>query len=119
MENRLLDSPTTIHGVTNEELDIITRVSPTQLLKPQIPQSLQRTNPSAMGFLRAKTIPVRFKLIKRLTPLLILEFILPLIFIYLIVTGKEVNILFQLGLFLFLEINVMFFDFAFCNYFEG
>jgi hypothetical protein len=110
MKNYLLELPATIPGITNEDVD-------TQLLKLQTQKFLSQINP--VDFSSLKKTPVKFKLIKRLSPFLLFEFILPVIFIYLISTGKGVNILFQLGLFLFLEINMMVFDFAFWNYWEG
>ena len=112
MKNYLLELRADIPGITNEDVD-------TQLLKLQTQKFLSQFNPSVVDFSSRKKTPVKFKLIKRLSPFLLFEFILPVIFIYLISTGKDVNILFQLGLFLFLEINMMVFDFAFWNYWEG
>jgi hypothetical protein len=111
MENRLLEPPAVLPGIT--------RSLPTHILKQPTPKFLQQLNLPAQDFSGGKKIPVKFKPIKRVTPFLLFEFILPVILIYLISTGKEVNILFQLGLFLFLEINIMFLDFAVWNYFEG
>ena len=94
MKNYLLELPADIPGITNEDVD-------TQLLKLQTQKFLSQINPVDLSSL--KKTSVKFKLIKRLSPLLLFEFILPVIFIYLISTGNDVNILFQLGLFLFLE----------------
>jgi len=110
MKNYLLELRADIPGIRNEEVD-------SQLLKLQTQKFLSQINP--VDFSSLKKTPVKFKLIKRLSPFLLFEFILPVVFIYLMSTGKDVNILFQLVVFLFLEINMMVFDFAFWNYFEG
>ena len=121
MENCFLNPPTTISVTPNEELDNPTRSLSTQLLRQlqQPSKFLGQPKSAALDFSLAMKMAVKFKLIKRLTPFLLFEFILPVIFIYLISTGKEVNVLLQLVFLLFLEINVMVFDFAFWNYFEG
>jgi hypothetical protein len=63
----------------------------------------------------------KFSLIKRITPFLILEVFLMGFFPYMFLTGK---VIIQSGLvtallFPFTIINLLFLDFALCNYFEG
>src|SRR4051812_45161348 len=90
MKNYLLELRAGIPGIRNEDVD-------SQLLKLQTQKFLSQINP--VDFSSLKKTPVKFKLIKRLSPFLLFEFILPLIFIYLMSTGKDVNMLFSTLLF--------------------
>jgi hypothetical protein len=118
MSNCLLEPGT---GNQEAELDEFTESLPTILLKPQpqAPGFLSTANSTVHNSARFKKMRAKFKTPGRLTPFLLFVFILPLIFIYVINAEKQADILFRLGLLLVFEINIIFFDFALCNYFEG
>jgi len=70
---------------------------------------------------KKKTSAKRFKLLKRISPFLILGFFLVGLFLYMFITGtgsihSEWLLLFA---FIFLEVNILYADFALWNYFEG
>src|SRR5438045_2253421 len=72
-----------------------------------------------------KTVSAKKKLglrfLKRVSPFLLLEFFLLGLFPYMMITGQGLihNNWLLLSLFVFVEINVMFTDFALWNYFSG
>src|SRR4051812_1629709 len=74
-----------------------------------IPESLPTKKKSGLRFL------------KRVSPFLLLEFFLLALFPYMMITGEGLihNNWLLLFLFVFIEINVMFTDFALWNYFNG
>jgi len=61
------------------------------------------------------------QLLKRISPFLLLDFFLAGLFPYMMITGRGFthNEWVLVFLFIFIEVNVLFIDFALWNYFEG
>ncbi len=61
------------------------------------------------------------QLLKRISPFLLLDFFLAGLFPYMMITGRGFthNEWLLVFLFIFIEVNVLFIDFALWNYFEG
>ena len=76
---------------------------------------------SASNPLLGKESRKKSSFIKRITPFLILEIFFMALFPYMFVTGKVImqSVLLTAFLFPFTIINLLFLDFALCNYFEG
>ena len=76
-------------------------------------------------FTTPETVPTQKKsglrYLKRVSPFLLLEFFLLALFPYMLITGEGLihNKWLLLFLFMFIEINVIFTDFALWNYFNG
>ncbi|HEY6975312.1 MAG TPA: hypothetical protein VH396_03420 [Chitinophagaceae bacterium] len=68
-----------------------------------------------------KKTGTQLQFLKRVSPFLLLEFFLLVLFPYMIITGTGFtqNKWLLLFLFIFIEINVLFTDFALWNYFNG
>lgn len=62
-----------------------------------------------------------YKFLKRLSPFLVTAILLPFLIVYTTVRGIHFYeyILWQIFIFIFLELNMLLFDFALWNYFEG
>jgi hypothetical protein len=71
--------------------------------------------------LKEKKISMKSRVLKRMSPFLLLVVFLLVLFPYLLITGKGAvtNFWILIFLFPFTIINVLFFDFALWNYFEG
>jgi hypothetical protein len=61
------------------------------------------------------------KFLKRLSPFLVTAILFPFIIFYTTITGIHFygNMLWQIFIFIFFELNIILFDFALWNYFEG
>jgi hypothetical protein len=68
-----------------------------------------------------KKLGVQLRFLKRVSPFLMLEFFLLVLFPYMMITGAGLihDKWLLLFLFIFMEINILFTDFALWNYFKG
>jgi hypothetical protein len=91
-------------------------VLPGQLYNLTDPQKflLQQKHPASQ-----KNIHKRYHVIKRMSPLLSTAVLLPVAFISLFIVRETSNKLLSCFLFICMEINILFTDFALWNYYEG
>jgi len=66
-----------------------------------------------------KKLPLKLRIIKRLSPFLLAALFLPVLFIYWLVAGEGINKWLICSLFVITEINLFYIDMVLWKYFEG
>jgi len=102
-----------------EEESLPNKTTTRQSSSPKVFQQKDFTTPETLP--TKKKSGGRLRFLKRVSPFLMLEFFLLVLFPYMIITGEGLihNKWLLLFLFVFIEVNALFTDFALWNYFKG
>lgn len=105
--------------VTKEMVEEDKAISSNHFIEPSplLPKWYQQQKRIIQNFSQRGKLPKKFRVVKRLSPFLLVALSLPLLLIYSLV--KENAGVLEFSLFIFLEINILFIDFALWNYYEG
>jgi hypothetical protein len=90
--------------------------------QPHLPDLFEPQYLTSLHILKKKRKSgMRLGFLKRISPFLLLEFFLAVLFPYMMITGRGSirNEWLLLFLFIFIEVNVLFTDFALWNFFKG